>query len=147
MADRRAPTYADGMSLTSTHTRGVVTALTEGLPSEALVTDPDLLESYRYDRAQFCPAGMPAAVVLARETAHVQHALRVASALRVPVVPQGARSGLSGAANAIDGCVVLGLERMNRVLEVDAAERLVVTQPGGFNADLSRAVQEHGPLY
>ena len=49
---------------------------------------------------------MPAAVVLARETEHVQHALRVASALRVPVVPQGARSGLSGAANAIDGCIV-----------------------------------------
>ena len=50
---------------------------------------------------------MPAAVVLARETAHVQHALRVASRLGVPVVPQGARSGLSGAANAIDGCIVL----------------------------------------
>src|SRR3954449_1316840 len=147
MADRRAPTYADGMSLTSTHTRGVVTALTEGLPSEALVTDPDLLESYRYDRAQFCPAGMPAAVVLARETAHVQHALRVASALRLPVVPQGARSGLSGAANAIDGCVVVSTEKMRAILEIDVANRFVVTQPGIYNAELSRAVAEHGLFY
>src|SRR5687767_9711823 len=120
---------------------GVVPALAAVLPPEALVTDPDRLESYRYDRAQFCPAGMPAAVVLARETAHVSHTLRVASELGVPVVPQGARSGVSGAANAIEGCVVLGLEKMARVLEVDAGNRLVVTQPGVFNADLSRAVE------
>ena len=125
----------------------VVGALAAVLPPEAVVTDPDRLESYRYDRAQFCPAGVPAAVVLARETAHVSAALRVASEHGVPVVPQGARSGLSGAANAVDGCVVIGLEKMNRVLEVDVANRLVVTQPGVFNADLSRAVDEQGLFY
>jgi glycolate oxidase len=135
------------MSLTSTDTRGVVTALAEGLPSEALVTDPDVLESYRYDRARFCHAGVPAAVVLARETGHVQHALRVASALRVPVVPQGARSGLSGAANAIEGCIVVSTEKMRTILEIDVANRFVVTQPGVYNAELSRAVAEHGLFY
>jgi glycolate oxidase len=77
----------------------------------------------------------------------VQHVLRVASRYDVPVVPQGARSGLSGAANAIDGCVLLSLERMNEVLEIDVANRLVVTQPGVFNADLSRRVAEHGLFY
>jgi glycolate oxidase len=125
----------------------VVQRLAQGLPPEALVTDPDVVASYRYDRAQFCPAGVPAAVVLARETAHVQHALRTASALRVPVVPQGARSGLSGAANAIDGCIVVSTERMRSIVEVDVANRLVVTQPGIFNAELSRAVAEHGLFY
>ncbi len=128
-------------------TGGVATALLAQLPADVVVTDPDRLESYRYDRAMFCPAGVPAAVVLARETAHVQAALRVASALGVPVVPQGARSGLSGAANAIEGCIVISTERMNQVLEVDPANRLVVTQPGVFNADLSRAVGEHGLFY
>jgi glycolate oxidase len=117
------------------------------LPPEVVVTDPDRVESYRYDRATFCPAGVPAAVVLATETAHVQAALRVASALRVPVVPQGARSGLSGAANAIDGGLVIGTERMTKVLEIDVPNRLVVTQPGVFNADLSRAVADHGLFY
>jgi glycolate oxidase len=86
-------------------------------------------------------------VVLARETPHVQAALRVASALGIPVVPQGARSGLSGAANAIEGCIVISTERMDQILEVDAANRLVVTQPGVFNAVLSRAVGEHGLFY
>jgi glycolate dehydrogenase FAD-linked subunit len=125
----------------------LVAALRSDLPADVVVTDPDRLESYRYDRAMFCPAGVPAAVVLARETAHVQAALRVASAFGTPVVPQGARSGLSGAANAIDGCIVVSTERMNRVLEVDVANRLVVTEPGVFNADLSRAVAEHGLFY
>ncbi len=122
-------------------------ALADVLPQEALVVDRDRMESYRYDRAMFCPAGVPAAVVLARSTEHVQAALRVAGRFGVPVVPQGARSGLSGAANAIDDCLVVSTELMTRILEIDVANRLVVTQPGIYNADLSAAVAEHGLFY
>ncbi|QMW65504.1 FAD-binding protein [Mumia sp. ZJ1417] len=123
-----------------------VQALVDAL-GEVVVTDPDRLASYRTDRAMFCDAGTPCAVVLARETADVAEAVRVAAAHGVPVVAQGARSGLSGAANAVDGGLVIALERMDRVLEIDADERLVVTQPGVFNADLSRAVAEQGLFY
>ncbi|MPZ93734.1 MAG: FAD-binding protein [Propionibacteriales bacterium] len=95
----------------------------------------------------FCAAGDPAVAVLARERAQVVATMGVASRLGVPVVPQGARSGLSGGANAIDGCIVLSLEPMDRVLEIDAANRLVVTEPGVDNATLSRAVGEQGLFY
>src|SRR5690349_15838157 len=125
----------------------VVEQLRQVLPPEALVTDPDRMESYRYDRAMFCPAGMPLAVVLARETAHVQAAVRVANEFGVPIVPQGARSGLSGAANALDGCIVISLEKMDRILAIEPVDRYVVTQPGVYNAVLSRAVAEHGLFY
>jgi glycolate oxidase len=125
----------------------VVVALAAELPDHVLITDPDRLQAYRYDRAMFCPAGAPAALVLARQTSHVQAALRIAGRFGVPVVPQGARSGLSGAANAIDGCLLVSTEKMDQVLEVDTANRLVVTQPGIFNADLSRVVAEHGLFY
>ncbi|GAA0594494.1 FAD-binding protein [Kribbella sandramycini] len=125
----------------------VVEELRRVLPAEALVTDPDRMESYRYDRAMFCPAGVPVAVVLARETAQVQAAMRVAAAAGVPVVPQGARSGLSGAANALEGCIVISLEKMDRVLAIEPVDRYVVTQPGVYNAVLSRAVAEHGLFY
>ncbi len=125
----------------------VLERLRAELPAEALVTDADRMQSYRNDRAMFCPAGEPLAVVLARETAHVQTAVRIAAATGTPVVPQGARSGLSGAANAIDGCIVISLEKMDRVLEIDPVNRYVVTQPGVFNAVLSRAVAEHGLFY
>ncbi|MGH3387065.1 MAG: FAD-binding oxidoreductase, partial [Nocardioidaceae bacterium] len=119
-------------------------ALRDVLPPECVVTDPDLLAGYRSDRAMFCEAGDPAVAVLARETAQVVATMGVASRLGVPVVPQGARSGLSGGANAIDGCIVLSLERMDRVLEIDTANRLVVTEAGVDNATLSRAVAEQG---
>ncbi|HEY9339361.1 FAD-linked oxidase C-terminal domain-containing protein [Kribbella sp. NPDC050459] len=125
----------------------VVEQLRQVLPPEALVTDPDRIESYRYDRAMFCPAGMPLAVVLARETAHVQAAVRIANENDVPIVPQGARSGLSGAANALDGCIVISLEKMDRILAIEPVDRYVVTQPGVYNAVLSRAVGEHGLFY
>jgi glycolate oxidase len=125
----------------------VVEQLRQVLPPEALVTDPDRMESYRYDRAMFCPAGMPLAVVLARETAHVQAAVRIAAEAGVPIVPQGARSGLSGAANALDGCIVISLEKMDRILAIEPIDRYVVTQPGVYNAVLSRAVAEHGLFY
>jgi glycolate oxidase len=122
-------------------------ALREGLPSGSVVDDADILEAYAHDRAMYAAAGTAAALVHARETAHVQHVMRVATRFDVPVVPQGARSGLSGAANAIDGCILLSLEKMNQVLEIDVPNRIVVTQPGIYNADLSRAVADQGLFY
>jgi len=125
----------------------VIEALAAGLPAGAVVTDSDVVAGYSMDRTMFCPVGKALALVHARETPQVQHVMRVASEYAVPVVPQGARSGLSGAANASDGCILLNLEKMNRVLEIDPPNRLAVTQPGTFNADLSRAVAEHGLFY
>jgi len=125
----------------------VLAALRAALPDDCIVTDPDLMESYRVDRAMFCEAGTPLAVLLPREADHVSAALRVASEHRVPVVPQGARSGLSGAANAIDRGLVVSLERMTRIVSIDRANRYVVTQPGVMNAELSRAVESEGLFY
>ncbi len=125
----------------------VVDALRRGLPDAAVVTDPDLLQSYRRDEAALVAAGTPAVAVVPRETRHVQEVLRVASAHSVPVVTQGARSGLAGGANAIDGCIVLSMVRMDRIVEINAADRLAVVEPGVLNATLSRAVADHGLCY
>ncbi|MFB7308064.1 FAD-binding oxidoreductase [Streptomyces sp. NPDC056192] len=121
--------------------------LRAGLPAEALITDPDITASYAHDMASFCDAGAPAVVVLPRTVEQVQHVMRTATALRVPVVPQGARTGLSGAANASDGCIVLSLVKMDRILEIDPVDRIAVVEPGVINAVLSRAVNEHGLYY
>ncbi|RLL67096.1 FAD-linked oxidase C-terminal domain-containing protein [Streptomyces sp. Z26] len=121
--------------------------LRSGLPAGAVVTDPDVVRSYAHDMASFCEAGTAAVVVQPRTVEEVQHVMRTATALRVPVVPQGARTGLSGAANATDGCVVLSMVRMDRILEIDTVERIAVVEPGVVNATLSRAVNEHGLFY
>ncbi|MBT2491248.1 FAD-binding protein [Streptomyces sp. ISL-96] len=121
--------------------------LRAGLPAEALITDPDVMASYAHDMAGFCEAGAPAVVALPRTVEQVQHIMRTATALRVPVVPQGARTGLSGAANATDGCIVLSLVKMDRILEISAVDRIAVVEPGVINAVLSRAVGEEGLYY
>ncbi|WYB37873.1 FAD-linked oxidase C-terminal domain-containing protein [Streptomyces sp. GD-15H] len=125
----------------------LVDRLLGGLPPEAVLTDPDITASYANDMASFCPAGSPAVVVLPRTVEQVQHVMRTATALRVPVVPQGARTGLSGAANATDGCIVLSLTRMDAILEINPVDRVAVVEPGVVNATLSRAVGEHGLYY
>ncbi|MFG2567944.1 FAD-binding oxidoreductase [Streptomyces sp. NPDC048567] len=121
--------------------------LRAGLPAEAVITDPDVTASYAHDMASFCEAGAPAVVVLPRTVEQVQHVMRTATALRVPVVPQGARTGLSGAANATDGCIVLSLVKMDRILEISPVDRVAVVEPGVINAVLSRAVDELGLYY
>ncbi|MET8979167.1 FAD-linked oxidase C-terminal domain-containing protein [Streptomyces sp. NPDC004539] len=126
---------------------GLLARLRDGLPAEALLTDPDVTASYANDMASFCPAGTPAVVVLPRTVEQVQHVMRVATELGVPVVPQGARTGLSGGANASEGCVVLSLVKMDRVLEINPVDRIAVVEPGVINATLSRAVNEHGLYY
>jgi glycolate oxidase len=121
--------------------------LRAGLPAEAVLTDPDITASYANDMAGFCERGAPAVVVLPRTVEQVQHVMRTATERRVPVVPQGARTGLSGAANATDGCVVLSLVKMDRILEIDTVNRIAVVEPGVVNAVLSRAVAEQGLYY
>ena len=125
----------------------VIAELATALPPEAILTDPDVTSAYAHDMASFSEAGTPAVVVRPRTTGHVQHVMRTATALRVPVVPQGARTGLSGAANASDGCIVLSLAAMDRILEIDPVDRIAVVEPGVVNAVLSREVEKQGLYY
>ncbi|MFE3200757.1 FAD-binding oxidoreductase [Embleya sp. NPDC059237] len=128
-------------------TTDLIAALREDLPAHVLVTDADIAASYARDMAGLCAAGNPAVVVLAETTEQVRHVMRVATRLRVPVVPQGARTGLSGGANAVDGCIALSLVRMNRILRIDPVDRIAVVEPGVVNADLSKATAEFGLVY
>jgi glycolate oxidase len=85
----------------------VLAGLVAELPDGMVVTDPAVTEGYRQDRAFDPSAGKPLAVVRPLLTEQVQTVLRWASANRVPVVPRGAGSGLSGGATALDGGIVL----------------------------------------
>jgi glycolate oxidase len=125
----------------------VVVRLRSALGAAGVVTDPDVLDSHRYDMAKFCPAGQPRALVRPTDTAQVQQVVRIAAEHGVPVVTQGARTGLAGAANAVDGCLLLSTAGMNRILEVSPEDQVAVVQPGVVNADLSRAVAEAALFY
>ena len=120
--------------------------LVSSLPDGVVVTDPDTTEKYRVDRSQDAGAGLPAVVVRAEDATHVQTAVRWAARHRVPVVPRGAGSGLSGGSSAVDGGLVLSLERM-RAIEIDTDCQVAVVEPGAFNAEVKAAAAEHGLWY
>ena len=124
----------------------VVSSLNEALGSSAVITDPDSMDAYRWDRANDPDAGVPLAVVRATSTADVQAAVRIAAAAKVPIVPRGAGSGLSGGSSAIAEGIVLSLDRM-REIDIDPITRMAVVQPGAFNAEVKAAAAEHGLWY
>ena len=124
----------------------ILAGLAGALAPGALVTGADSVAAYRFDFTADAGAGMPLAVVRATSAADVQATVRWAARHGVPVVPRGAGSGLSGGSNAVDGCLVLSLERM-RAIEVDIATRTAVVEPGALNVEVKRAAAEHGLWY
>jgi glycolate oxidase len=126
---------------------GLLARLRAAVGEGAVLTDADVTSSYQRDMMPLAPYGSPLAVVLPGDAAAVQEVVRACAAAGVPIVPRGAGSGLSGAANAIDGCVVLVTTRMNEIVEIDADNRLAVVQPGVVNLDLRGAVEKHGLFY
>jgi glycolate oxidase len=126
---------------------GLVERLRAELGADAVLTDPDVTVSYSRDMMPLAPNGRPLAVVLPADSGAVQTVVRACAAAHVPIVPRGAGSGLTGAANAIDGCVVLAMTRMNEILEIDPDNRLAVVQPGVVNLDFRNAVEKHGLFY
>ncbi|MFY0405627.1 FAD-binding oxidoreductase [Solicola sp. PLA-1-18] len=112
-----------------------------------VVTDPDLTAPWSRDQSPIADVGTPLAVVRATSVEDVVATLRTATAHGVPVVTRGAGSGLAGGANASDGCILLSVAGMDRILSVDPARRTATVQPGVINADLGRAAAEHGLRY
>jgi glycolate oxidase len=126
---------------------GLVAELERILPPGRVVHDPDVMASYAHDEAEWAPHGKQVAVVRPRETAEVREVVARCAERGVPIVARGAGTGLSGGANAVDGCVVISFEAMNAVVAIDQNERLAVVQPGVVNDDLRRACAEHGLWY
>jgi glycolate oxidase len=116
------------------------------IPGTSVLTDPDVMERYRRDWARDPDAGHPLAVVRAGSTEDIAAVIRWAAANKIPVVPRGAGSGLSGGATAVDGGIVLTTELMNRI-DIDRVTRTAVVQPGAINADVKRAAAECGLWY
>src|SRR6476619_5284073 len=116
------------------------------LLGDAVRTDPVSCENYRFDWSRDPTAGIPIAVVRPSNSSEVGTAIRWAAEHRVPVVPRGAGSGLSGGSSAVSGGIVLSLERM-RAIEIDEYCRVAVVEPGAFNAEVKAAAAEHGLWY
>lgn len=122
--------------------QGLIDAIGEG----NVVTNSATIDNYRWDRANDPSAGTPIAVVRATCSEDVQATLRFADFHGVPIVPRGAGSGLSGGSSAVDGGIILSMEKM-RAIDIDPLTRTAVVQSGAFNAEVKAAAAEHGLWY
>ena len=124
----------------------ILSALAADLPGGGLISDPVELKAYECDglSAYRCP---PLAVTLPRTTAQVAAILKTCHRLRVPVVPRGAGTSLAGGALPTADCVVLGVARLTRVIEVNLADRFIHVETGRTNLSVTGAVEDEGFFY
>jgi len=124
----------------------IVAALRAVLPADAVIDDPAETRAYECDAltAYRCP---PLAAILPRSTAEVAAALKVCHDLGVPVVPRGSGTSLAGGALPTADSVILGVARMNRVIEVDYDDRFIRVEAGRTNLSVTGAVEADGFFY
>jgi glycolate oxidase len=113
--------------------------------AHVIYADPERMEDYSHDEtAGESHRHMPDVVVLPGSAGEVAAIMRLANRERVPVTPRGAGSGLSEGAVPVYGGILLSLTRLNRILEIDRANMLVVVEPGVITNDINEAVREYG---
>ncbi|CAM5523817.1 FAD-binding oxidoreductase OS=Stutzerimonas stutzeri OX=316 GN=CXK95_14320 PE=3 SV=1 [Stutzerimonas stutzeri] len=111
-----------------------------------VLTDVDSLNAYGKDWTKhFAPA--PSAIVFPKSIEQVQAIVRWANTRKVALVPSGGRTGLSAAAVAANGEVVVSFDYMNQILEFNEMDRTAICQPGVITAQLQQFAEDKGLYY
>jgi len=112
---------------------------------DGVLADPGKIIDYGHDEFSLRDiAHLPEAVVKPRATEEISALMRLAQAERIPVTPRGGGTGLCGGCVPSFGGIVLSLERMNRVVEIDQDNLMVVVEAGATLGDFTKAVEESG---
>jgi len=130
----------------STETSGVLAALSEIVGEDWVKTDPADLQTYGTDWTRQFPVA-PSVIVMPKTVAEVQAVVKLANEIPFKLVPSGGRTGLSGGAVATDGEVVLVLDRMNQILDFNAADRQVTCEAGVVTEQLQQFAERQGLFY
>ncbi|HEY0178384.1 MAG TPA: FAD-linked oxidase C-terminal domain-containing protein [Dokdonella sp.] len=136
----------DGTPSIAARRDALLAALARVLPADALLHGERDLKPYECDGLTAFRR-LPLAVALPHDSAEVRAVLRTCGEHGVPVVARGAGTGLSGGALPLEDGVVLGLARLNRVLEIDPRNRTARVQPGVTNLSISKAAAPYGLFY
>jgi len=130
----------------STETSGVLAALSEIVGEDWVKTDPADLQTYGTDWTRQFPVA-PSVIVMPKTVAEVQAVVELANEIPFKLVPSGGRTGLSGGAVATDGEVVLVLDRMNQIVDFNAADRQVTCEAGVVTEQLQQFAERQGLFY
>ncbi|MDB5875451.1 MAG: D-2-hydroxyglutarate dehydrogenase [Ramlibacter sp.] len=135
------------MDRTASDTASLLAQLAAAPGVGDLVPGDAVEPAYLGDWMTKAPAGTALALVRPRDTAALSATLAACHSLHLPVVPQGGRTGLAGGAAPVPGCVLLSLERMNRIEGVDAAGATLTVQAGATLQSVQEAAREAGLFF
>jgi len=115
--------------------------------SKHVITDEGKMSAYSHDEAPPEYASMPEVVVIPGSAEEIVKIVKLANRELIPVTPRGGGTGLSGGAIPVLGGIILSFERMNRILDIDYDNMLVVVEPGVVTSEINVPVAEHGLFY
>ena len=127
-------------------TSEIISLLREAAGDKNILVDDDAREVYGSDETEDF-VFPPDVVVLPTTTEAVANVMRIAWSHNIPVTPRGGGTGLSGGALPLFGGIVLGLERLDRILEIDTNNLMAVVEPGVITQELQEAVEKKGLYY
>lgn len=108
-------------------------------------SDIERREAYNFDGTEY--RYLPDLVVEPENAEQISALMKLATLYRIPVIPRGAATGLSGGALAVQGGIILSSLRMNKILDIDAINQIAVVQPGVINLHVHEAVEAKGLYY
>ena len=129
-------------------TEVIVKELTNIVGKNNVIIDKEKLEAYSHDETSSEQFGhMPEIVLMPTSTQEIAKIMKLANRELIPVTPRGAGSGLSGGAIPEFGGIVVSLEKMNRILEIDYKNMVMVLEPGVITNDVNEKIAEKGLFF
>ena len=124
----------------------VISKLTKALPKNTVIIGDENTRPFECDGLSVYKQ-KPLAVVLPRDISQIKKVLEICRKNNTPVVTRGAGTGLSGGATPLEGCVVLGLSKLTRIISIDVENKTAIVEPGVRNLAISDAVEEFDLYY
>ena len=113
---------------------------------DGVISDRDELLVYECD-AYTLEKNLPNVVVLPRTTEEVSAVVKLCAEHKIPIIPRGAGTSLSGTVLPVDGGAMIALTRMTQIIDVDVRNRRALVEAGCVNVWITNEVQKHGLLY
>ena len=124
----------------------VISQLTRAMPKNTVIIGDENTRPFECDGLSVYKQ-KPLAVVLPRDISQIKKVLEICRKNNTPVVTRGAGTGLSGGATPLEGCIVLGLSKLTRIISIDVENKTAIVEPGVRNLAISDAVEEFDLYY
>lgn len=129
-------------------TKGIINELQTIVGEKYVYTDADKMDPYSHDEVTDPKyVKLPEVVVLPASAQEISQIIKLANREIIPIVPRGAGTGLASGAVPFQGGIVLSLERMNKIIEVDAENMFMTVEPGATTENVQHAANAAGFLY